>query len=228
MRPVKRTAVFAGILFIVATASAVLSALFVPPLDVVEDLRGIAANGSQVMIGVFLQLIMVASVFTIPVVLFPILRKQGDGVARLYFAVRVFEAVFLVLCVVGLVLLLTLSREYVSAETTDLSHMGTTGALLLAMSDWGSLIGGQILLSLAALILNLSMYRSRLVPRLLTVWGLIGVPLMFASAALVMFGVVANSSAIQTALMLPLAVQEMAFALWLIVKGFSPAALGSA
>ena len=110
----RRTARLVGGLFIVATVTAVLSTLFVPSLGAAEDLRTFSASWSRVMVGVFLELIMVASVFSIPVLLFPILREHHENIARGYLVVRVFEAVFLVLCVVGLVLLLTLN----SSETS--------------------------------------------------------------------------------------------------------------
>lgn len=84
-----------------------------------------------------------------------------------------------------------------------------------------------MILSLTALILNYSMYRTRLVPRLISGWGLIGVPLMYTSGVLVMFGLADSSSTISTILVVPLAAQEMVLALWLIVKGFNPAAVAS-
>lgn len=222
----RRTAVIAGVLFIVATVAAVSQFPLLGSLAATDYLTEISANATQVVAAAFLELIMVAAIFAIPVVLFPILRKQHENTARAYLAARILEGVLLVVPVVSLLLLVTLSRESV-AGATDGPHYQTLGALLRAASDWTVVIGGQVVLSLTALILNYSLCRSRLIPRLISIWGLVGVPLMLAGGVLVVFGVLGDSSTIQTALMLPLAVQEMVFAVWLIVKGFNPSALAS-
>jgi len=118
--------------------------------------------------------------------------------------------------------LVSLSRESASPTTATGSQFQTLEALLRSTREWTTLIGGQLIFSLTALILNWALYRSRLVPRLLSGWGLVGVPLMFAGGVLGVFGAIADSSTTATVLMLPLAVQEMAFAVWLIIKGFNP------
>ena len=66
-------------------------------------------------------------------------------------------------------------------------------------------------------------YRSRLVPRWLSAWGLIAIPMLTVSALLVMFRLIDNLSTTQVVLALPIAVQEMVLAVWLIAKGFAPA-----
>ena len=81
-----------------------------------------------------------------------------------------------------------------------------------------------MIFSISALVLNWAFLRNGLVPRWLALWGLIGVPLMFASGLLVMFESLNASATMLNLLVVPLAVQEMAMALWLIVKGFSDVA----
>jgi len=223
----RKTAIIVGLLFITATVSAVSQFAFRGSLTAPDYLIEISANENQVIIAAFLDLIMIAAIFSIPVMLFPILKKHNENIARGYVVARVFEAVLLVVGTISLLSLLTLSREFVMAGATDASHYKTLGALLLAACDWTLLIGGQIVFSLTALVLNYSLYQSRLIPRSISVWGLIGVPLMFASGVLVMFGLLSPSSTISTVLMLPLALQEMVFAVWLIVKGFNPSAIAS-
>ena len=223
----RKTAIVVGVLFIVATASAVLSGLLLGFTGVPDYLGDISANEARLIGGALLELVMVAAVLGIPVLLFPILKRDSENVARGYLIIRAFEAVVLVGCVFSAVLLLTLGREFAVAGAAAGGHFETLGALLVKTSDWASLIGGQIVFAFTALILNYSLFRSRLIPRLLSGWGLVGVPFMLVGGGLVLFGVVSDSSTIQTALMLPLAVQEMVFALWLIVKGFTPAATAS-
>jgi hypothetical protein len=220
-------AVRVGLLFMIATLAGVLSLVFLQSLYSSDYLVGVAASASQVVLGVFAEILMVGAVLAIPVVLYPVLRGRDATVARAYLVARIFEASLLVASIFGAVLLLALSRDYAAVGAGDIGRYQTIGALLLTTSDWGSLMGGQIVLSLSAVILNAALYRRRLVPRILSAWGVLGAPLMFASAALVMFDVFGSSSTPATILMLPLAVQEMALALWLIFKGFHPEALAT-
>ncbi|MBT9438923.1 MAG: DUF4386 family protein, partial [Desulfobacterales bacterium] len=89
------------------------------------------------------------------------------------------------------------------------------------------LIGTQIVFSLTVLILNYLLYQSRIIPRFISVWGLIGAPLILAAGLLGMFGLVSPFSTISILLSFPIALQEMVFAVWLIVKGFTPSAIDS-
>ena len=223
----RKIAIAVGVLFIIATVAGVSQFPFLRALNASDYLSSVSAHGSQVMTAVLLDLIMIGAVFAIPVVLFPILKKHSEGLARGYVVARIFEAAPLVVGVFSTIALLTLSQEFVAAGAPAAPHYPTLGALLLATSDWTLLIGGQVILSLSALILNYGLFRSRLVPRSISGWGLIGVPLMFASGLVVMFGLTESSSTISTALVAPLAVQEMVLAVWLIVKGFNPSAIAS-
>lgn len=223
----RKTAITVGVLFIIATVAGVSQFPFLRALNAPDYLSSVSAHGSQVMTAVLLDLIMIGAVFAIPVVLFPILKKHSESLARGYVVARIFEAAPLVVGVFSMIALLTLSQEFVAAGAPAASHYQTLGTLLRATSDWTLLIGGQVILSLSALILNYSLCRSRLVPRFISGWGLIGVPLMFASGLVIMFGLAESSSTISTALVVPLAAQEMVFALWLLIKGFNPAAIAS-
>jgi hypothetical protein len=121
---------------------------------------------------------------------------------------------------------LTLSQEYVQAAAPDASSFQTLGALLLSVIDWTHLVGVEIVFALTPLILNYLLYKSKLVPRFISVWGFIGAVLLLASGFLGMFGL-SPKSPISMFFELPIAVQEMVFALWLIVKGFNPSAIVS-
>jgi hypothetical protein len=179
-----------------------------------------------VIIVVLLELIMIVAIVGIAVMLFPILKKQNEGLALGYVAARIIEVVPFFVGIASLLSLLKVSKEFVIAGAPASSYFQTLGILSIAIIDWTTMIGGHIIFSLTALILNYTLYKSKLVPRWISVWGLIGVPLMLASGVLGMFGL--NSfSTIGTFLILPLAIQEMIFAVWLIVKGFNPSAIAS-
>ncbi|MFC2108764.1 DUF4386 domain-containing protein [Candidatus Bipolaricaulota bacterium] len=227
MNSSRKIAIAVGVLFIIATLAGVSQFAFRGSLSAPDYLTQIAAHDGQITFAACLDLIVVGAIFAIPVVLFPILKKHHVHAARGYLVARIFEAVPLVVGTISLLALVILSREFVAAGAPDAAHYTTLGALLLATIDTTLLIGGQIIFSLTALVLNVSLYQSRLVPRFISVWGLLGVPLMFAGGVSILFGLIASSSTIATALVVPLAVQEMVFAVWLIVKGFNPAATAS-
>ena len=224
----RKTAIIVGVLFITATVAGILSVVFLEPiLDDPDYLINVSANEKQVIIGALLDLIMAAAIFGIPVMLFPILKKHNENLALGYVVARIFEAVVVVVGAISLLSLLTLSQEFIKAAAPDASYFQTFGTLLLAARDWTDLIGTQIVFSLTALILNYSLYQSKLIPRFIPVWGLVGALLMLAAGLLGMFGLVSPFSTISILLYLPLASQEMVFAVWLIVKGFNSSAIVS-
>jgi hypothetical protein len=98
---------------------------------------------------------------------------------------------------------------------------------LRAIYDVAQLLGPRILASLAALPFYSLLYRTSLLPRWISVWGLLGAPLYFASGMLAIIGLVDPLSPILVILFLPAALLEMVLAIWLIVKGFNPTALAS-
>jgi hypothetical protein len=101
------------------------------------------------------------------------------------------------------------------------------GALLLSAHDWAYVIGGQIVFSVSAIILNYVLFQARLVPRFISVWGLIGAVLILAGGISGMFDLFAEASVVETVIFLPIAVQEMVLAVWLIAKGFNLKILAS-
>ncbi|MCJ7471993.1 MAG: DUF4386 domain-containing protein, partial [Actinobacteria bacterium] len=94
------------------------------------------------------------------------------------------------------------------------------------VNNWNSLIS-TIVFSISALILNYILYRSKLIPRWLAIWGLVGAILHIIGGTLGMFDVVAESSTLGMVFVIPLALEEMVFAVWLIVKGFNLSAIKS-
>jgi len=117
---------------------------------------------------------------------------------------------------------MTLSQEFAATGATNTSNFQAGVALLRTVSDWAFSLGVGFIFALSALILNYSLYQSKLVPRWLSAWGFIGAVLLLAGHLLEYFNV--NPLRI---LDLPIAVQEMVFAVWLIVRGFNPTALAS-
>ncbi len=216
-----------GILIITATVAPLLSLVFYGPItDAPDDLANVSANENQVKIVVVLQLIRAAAIIGIPIMMFPILKKHNESLALGYVGARIIESFVFVGGVIGLLTLLTLSQEFVKAGAPDASHFQTLGILLLAEINWGFDVPGVIAFSLGSLMFYYVLYQSKLVPRWISLWGVIGAALILATPFLSsLFGLIPETF---VELLAPIgAVNEtenIFLAGWLILKGFkSPA-----
>ncbi len=224
----RRAARLAGILFIAATVAFSVSIVVLAPILEAEDyLSAMAANGCLVGAGVLLELINHIAVAGMAVVLFPILRRFSTRVAVGYVAARSVESVLFAVGTMHLVTLANLSREFVAAGASPGSHFQTMGAMLVAGHNWDDAGILFTAFSVGALILNWLLLRTRLVPRWLSGWGLVGAALLLVARIAVMSGSHLSSSAV-LAMDAPIMVQEMVFAFWLIIRGFNPEVLGGA
>lgn len=223
MNTYRNTAIIVGVLFIIATVASSLGFVILSPiLDAPDYLTGVSANEYQVITAVLLMLIDAVAVVGIAIMMYPVLRKLNEALALGYVAARTIEGVLFTVYVVTLLLLLTLSQEFVRAGAPDASYFQTGGTLLQAASDWTLSLGLRLAFGLSALILNYLLFKSKLVPRWLSGWGFVGAALVFALLLLEFFSI--NLSEILDIL---IAVQEMVFAVWLIVKGFNSSAIAS-
>ena len=227
MNSYKKTARIVGVLFITATVAGILSvgfSGFIP--DDPDYLVNVSANEIQVIIGALFELIMAAAVVGIPFMMFPIFKKHNEALALGYVPARTIEGVMVIVGAISLLSLLTLSQEFVKAGAPDASYFQTLGQLLLAVRDWVH-VPLDVAFGLGALMFYYLLYQSKLIPRFLSVWGLIGATLMLPGALLGMFGLLPPFSVLAIFLNLPIGVNEMFLAVWLIVKGFNPAVIAS-
>ena len=220
----RKTAIIVGVLFLIATVSTIMSYVFIESIYDPDYLTAVSANENQVLIGVLLLLTLTASAVSIPIMMFPILKKHNESLALGYVGARIFEGFFDAVNVISLLSLLSLSREFVNAGAPVASYFQTSGALLLAVFDWSLEILLYFPFCLSVLIFNYLLYKSKLIPRWLSVLGLIGGALWLANITVRMFGLSPPSMDILAAL---IGVQEMVLAVWLIVKGFNSSAIAS-
>jgi hypothetical protein len=222
MNTSKTTARIVGILFITAMVTGMLRyGLLDPILDAPDYLINLPENENQVIIGVLSFYILGVALVGIAVVIYPILKMQNETLALGYVAARIVEGVLFIVAILAILTLWTLSQESVKAGAPDASYFQTLGESLLAVRHWAYNVLWPITLSLGGLMFYYLLYQSKLIPRWLSVWGLIGAPL-FPVAWLSLFG-----STISGPFLLPLVVNEMVLAVWLIVKGFNPSAIAS-
>jgi hypothetical protein len=224
MNASRKAAIIAGVLFIAATAAGLLGNSFTQSiLDVPDYLVKISANQSQVTLGALFQFIAAVTSAGIAISLYPTLRRYNEGLALGSVGFRIVEGVFYIVGALGLLSLLSLSQEYVKAGAPAASDFQILGTLILAGRNWADFGFAVISFCLGALMYYYVFFQSKLIPRWLSGWGLIAIALLLAMALFVMFG--AQPSGTTFLLAVPIAVQEMVLAVWLIVKGFNPSAL---
>jgi hypothetical protein len=225
----RQNAVAAGALLIFATVSTVVFAAIAlkPVVGDPADLAKISANQAQVFLGALLQVIGAAACPAIVIALYPVLRAHGPAMALGSVAFRAIEATFYVMSTVGLLMLVTLGGEAARAGSADAALYDRLAALVLAGRTWLGFVVAVVFAGLGTLAYDWVLYRTALVPRWLSGWGIVAAVAMLVAAALVMLGIAAPLSPVHIVLNLPIAVQEMALAVWLIARGFAPAAIAA-
>ena len=224
----RRYAVVAGVLFIIATVADLISrvVLVQPILSAPVDLAKISANQDQVLLGALFLFIGAAAAAGIAMALYPVLRRHGEGLALGSVAFRLIEGVLYVGVVVCLLLLVTLSQESAKAGAAASSAYEVPAVLVMAARDS---LGEVAVLAfgLGALMYYWVFYQSRLVPRWLSAFGLVAIASLMLSGVLVILGLTEPMSTTQVVLALPIFVQEMVLAVWLIAKGFNQSAIAA-
>jgi hypothetical protein len=229
MDPNRRFAVAAGALFVVATVADIISraVLVQPILGAPDYLARVSTNEGQVLLGALFLVIGAVAAAGIAIALYPVLRKHNEGLALGSVGFRLIEGALYLGIVVCLLVLVTVSRESESAGATVSSAYRVPGALVMAARD---ALGEVAVLAfgIGALMYYGVFYRSRLVPRWLSAWGILAVALVMLSGVLVMLRLTEPMSTTQLVLAAPIGLQEMVMAVWLIAKGFNPRAVASA
>lgn len=210
-----------GALFIIATVLNVLgNTLSRPVFDAPDYLVKASAYGDQVVIGALSVLVSAFACAGIAIGLYPVLKRHHEALALGSVAMRTIEAVFYIIAVVCLLSLLTLSQEAVKAGAADASSLQASGTLLLAVRKWAGQLG-VVAFALGALMYYWVFYQSELIPRWLSGWGILGAGLSLAAASLTVFGWLIPFSTSFVLMNLPIGVQEIVLAVWLITRGFS-------
>lgn len=231
MNTFRKTAVTVGILFIVGTVSGILAGVFTAPIQGGATFPlNVSASETEWIIGTLFVLLMGLSLAMVPVMLYPIFRKHNQVLALGTVLFRgIFEAVGEILLVISMFLLLTVSEVYGKAGAANASNFQNLGSLLIAAGEWIQMIGG-IVFSIGTLMIFALFYQTRLIPRWLSAWGLIGAVLYFSAKIVGLFSPLHLAPVIGEGiglLLVPTAIQEMVFAVWMIVKGFNPSTIAS-
>jgi Domain of unknown function (DUF4386) len=218
----RRISITAGALFIVATIAAVAAAALLPALTGTDYLTGVANHPNQMAAAGLLYLLAAGTSVGIAIALYPLLKEFNAALALGSVVFRTIEAVMYTAGVVSLLSVLTLGQQLATAPAADHGPIRAMADSLLSVRDHSSLVA-VFAFSVGALMYYVVFYRSRLVPRWLSGFGIVAVLLIMTACLLALFS---NSDVTGYKLLVaPIFVQEMVIAVWLLVKGFSPSHL---
>jgi hypothetical protein len=227
MNNFRKLAISAGILFIIYTGVDLLSSLFIGPVTSTNYLVSVSENAGLVGTGAFLSLIGGACASGIAISLYPVLKKSNPVLALGAVGFRISEGVLRFVSVCALLSIITLSQQFVKAGAPDSSYFQTLGVLLYSGYRWVGNVGSLLAFSIGCTLYYIIFYKTKLVPRWISVWGLVFGILGIVSCALVSIGLIAPFGTEQVIMLIPMLPQEIVLAVWLIVKGFNPSAIAS-
>jgi Domain of unknown function (DUF4386) len=223
--PPRRLALIAGVLFVITFITSIPALLLYDP--VLNDAGYILGAGAdtRVFLGASLELLLIIANIGTALALFPVLKRQNEGLALGYVAARVVECGFIAVGIISVLSVVTLRQEAAGADADSLVALGRS---LVAVHDWTFLLGPGFVVGVGnGLLLGYLMYRSGLVPRRMAVLGLVGGPLVCASGIAVMFGVFEQVSAAQFIATIPEIAWEASLGIYLIAKGFKASPITS-
>jgi hypothetical protein len=226
----RKIAIIAGTLFIIATAAGLLSSNITGSvLDAPDYLGRLSSNANRMMVGALLSFIAAAASAGIAISLYPVLKKYNSGLALGAVGFRLIEAVFYMAGGICLLSLLPVSQQSMNTGDAGASYFQGLARLLLTAHDLAGFVYGVLAFCIGACSYYYVFYRSSLIPRWLSVWGLIAIVLLLSAVLITLFdGEPYSVSGSLIFLALPIALQEMVLAVWLIAKGFSPSAIAAA
>jgi hypothetical protein len=223
MDSTRKTALVAGIFYLITFVS--IPTLVPPALYSSVTGKGfIISSGTDTaaLWGGFLEVIVALAGIGTAITLYPVVKRQNQGMALGFVASRTLEAAMIFTGVASILSLVTLHQDLGTATGADTATLVTVGASHVATYHWAFTLGGSLMPGINAILLGTLMYRSGLVPRVLPVIGLIGVPLHITAVVLTMFGVIDRVGSVALIAALPIFVWELSLGIYLVVKGFRP------
>ncbi|WP_301176615.1 DUF4386 domain-containing protein [Actinomadura geliboluensis] len=215
---VQRTARIAGVWFVltfVLSIPAVL--LYDPVLNDADYILGAGADG-RVQLGALLEILTAVANVATAVVLFPVLKRQSEGIALGYVGTRILESTVIVMGIACVLAVVALRQDLAGEGGADAALIGRS---LVAFKDQTFLLGPAFCAGFGnGILLGYLMFRSGLLPRPMALIGLIGGPIACATATAVLFGAYEQQSAVNFLFTAPEIVWEASLGIWLIAKGF--------
>jgi hypothetical protein len=216
MDSTRKTALVAGIFYVITFVSIPTLGLYSSVIS--KDFIISSGADTGALWGCFLEVIVALAGIGTAVTLFPVVKRQNEGMALGFVATRTLEAAMIFAGVASLLSLVALQKA--GASGADATSLTTLGQALVAFYNAVFLVGQSLMPVANALLLGTLMYRSGLVPRVIPLIGLIGAPLQLTAVILTMFGVIDRTSTATGILVIPDFIWELSLGVYLVVKGF--------
>jgi Domain of unknown function (DUF4386) len=213
----RRTSLAAGVLYLLTFVSIPTLAMY-GPVKGANYILGAGPDTGAIFGGILEMIVALAGIGT-AVALFPVVKRQNEGVALGFVASRTLEAAGIFAGVACLLTVVTLRQEGAGASALVTSHA------LVALYDRLFLITQSFIPAVNALLLGSLLYQSRLVPRVLPLLGFIGAALLVAGDIAVLFGLIGQHAPSTALFAIPIALWEFSLGVWLVVRGFKPSAI---
>lgn len=214
----RRISIATAVLLLVATVAGVAASAVLPALTGPEYLTRASNHAGLVACAGLFYLVAAATSVGIAIALYPLLRKTDAAMALGALVFRTIEAVFYTAAVVALLSLTTLGQQFLAAPPAGRAPIQAISDYVLSVRDHSTL-AGVFAFSVGTFMYSAVFYRSRLIPRALSAWGLAGALLMGTACVLALFA--DHPVTGYSLLFLPIAVWEMVLAIWLLAKGFT-------
>jgi hypothetical protein len=222
VKPYRGNAIAVGVMLIVCSAASILSVVPLgSTLEGADHLTALAGLDTEVVATALIELVWAATCAGIAIGLYPVLRTHGRAMALGSVAARVVEGVFVLIGTLSLLALLSVSQQSTDAGSAAEPAFGPVGDALLAVKDWAQGFLAILAFAIGAFLYYFVLYTSRLIPRWLSAWGLIGAALLLVSTVMSGLAQDFGFTTVNTVLNIPIGLQEMVLALWLIVRGFT-------
>lgn len=227
----RKIAIIVGVLFLIALVLNIIASGISDPILTVSDYLAKAyPNKTTVIIGDLLNFICAVAMIFIPIVLYPVAKKYGENLALAYVVFRFLEGILFIYMIIKSLTLISLSKEYINAGVQNVFYLQTLGDSIQSEIHWAMIIYITIYI-LGAMTFYYLLYKSKLVPRFLSIWGLLAAVLMFVGVTLALFslGLFVNMPLMKGMVYFapPIALNELVLSIWLIAKGFNLSAIAS-
>jgi hypothetical protein len=224
MTSTRKTALVAGVFYLITFVSIPAPYGLYGPVRNHRDWILSSGSHTGVLVGALLEVIVALAGIGTAITLYPVVKRQNEGFALGFVASRVVEAGMIFTGVLSLLSMVTLRQDLGGAAGANAASLVATGASHVAIYNWTFLLGQTLMPAINALLLGTLMYRSRLVPRIIPLIGLIAAPLLIAGVIARLFG--AGTFVLVPGL--PIAAWELSLGVWLVVKGFRPCPITAA
>ncbi len=215
-----------GLFFLITYATSIppVLTLYVPALNDPAFILGGPFNDG-VTWGVILELLLIAANIASALTIYPVLKRRFPVLSLGFVAARIMESAFIAIGITSVLALVTLRA---TAGDADLAALSVVGQALVAIHDWTFKMGPGVVVGVGnGLILGYMMWKTRLLPRFLSILGLIGGPALLLAACGVMFGHFEVGSTVHGLFVAPEFFWELLLGTWLLVRGFNPVALAA-